>query len=352
MAMIVFHHLAYHGDFDWQSSGITFPHLWYNLILMGGKVGVYVYVLISGYFLIDSDHSMISFKKVLKFWGQVFFYSIGLYLVLGACGISDFGMKSLIKALFPIIFSQWWFASAYFVLYIIHPFLNMALKNLDKRAYQLLVLTLIILWFVIPTFTTSYFESNRFIYFIVMYVIAGYARIHGFNSRFTSKHYIVFAMIVSLLTYASSIVFTLLGRRWAFFSAHSTYFYWEGKITVLLIAVSIFMAFAGLKLEYHKWINTIASATFGVYLIHENNIIRPLLWRGLFKNVWHQDGVDLILYSVLAVAAVYVVCTAIDLIRKYFIEKPFLMLTNKYADVLQERFSRIVWSVGKAIFGD
>ena len=120
MIMIAFHHFACHGNFDWQSVGATIPHLWYNFIVMGGKIGVDIFILISGYFLINSNGSVFNFKRILKFWGQVFFYSIGIYIVFCAVGVSDFGIKSLIKSLFPITFSSWWFASTYFVLYIIH----------------------------------------------------------------------------------------------------------------------------------------------------------------------------------------------------------------------------------------
>ena len=53
MVMIMFHHFAYHGNFEWNYNEITIPHLWYNFILMGGKVGVNIFVLISGFFLIE-----------------------------------------------------------------------------------------------------------------------------------------------------------------------------------------------------------------------------------------------------------------------------------------------------------
>ena len=54
MIMIVFHHFAVHGGFDFGAS-LSPTHFWYNFILMGGKIGVNVFVLISGYYLIDND---------------------------------------------------------------------------------------------------------------------------------------------------------------------------------------------------------------------------------------------------------------------------------------------------------
>ena len=220
--MIAFHHFAVHGGFDWQSTGATIPHLWYNFILMGGKIGVDVFVLISGYFLINSNGSIFDFKRILKFWGQVVFYSVGIYIVSCAFGVSGFRIKPFIKAFFPITFSSWWFASTYFVLYIVHPFLNKLLHEIDQKLYQSLLVMLVILWSVIPTFTTSSYQGNSLLWFITLYAIAGYARLYGFNSKLTSKHYFVLWAIFSILTYASSVIFTFMGERWDIFSAHST----------------------------------------------------------------------------------------------------------------------------------
>lgn len=74
MILIVFHHFAFHGGFKWQTNSVTISHFWYNFIYGGGKIGVNIFVLISGYFLIDRKTSVFSYiRRILKFWGQVFF---------------------------------------------------------------------------------------------------------------------------------------------------------------------------------------------------------------------------------------------------------------------------------------
>lgn len=44
MLMIVFHHFGVHGGFVFKSGMISLPHLWYNFIIMGGKIGVNIFV--------------------------------------------------------------------------------------------------------------------------------------------------------------------------------------------------------------------------------------------------------------------------------------------------------------------
>ena len=104
-------------------------------------------------------------------------------------------------------------------------------------------------------------------------------------------------------------------------------------------------------MNYHKWINILASATFGVYLIHDNGIVRPFLWVDVFKNAQYQDSLFLIPYSILVVAIVYIACTMIDLIRKQFFEKPYMLLVNKYADTMLKPFSKICDFFRNIVFG-
>ena len=350
MIMIVFHHFAVHGGFNWKSSAITIPHLWYNLIVMGGKIGVNIFVLISGYFLIVSHSEIFNFKKILKFCGQVFFYSVSIFVIFSLFYGCNYGIKAAIKAFFPVTFSSWWFASTYFVLYLIHPFLNLFLNALSKKMYQTLLVMLVIIWSVIPTFTTSSFQSNNLWWFVTLYAIAGYVRLYGFNQQFSTKEYFVLWVIFSVLTYLSSVVFTILGTKWNVFASHATYFYGMQKVSVLLVSLTLFMGFATLKMNYHKHINTLASATFGVYLIHDSGLVRTFLWIEVFKNFQYQNSLFIILYSIIVVMLVYITCTVIDLIRQRVFEKPYMFLVNKYADLLLKPFVKICNFCRKIVF--
>ena len=46
-----------------------------QFLYIGGKLGVVIFVLISGYFLVDSKFKI---KKLLKLFLEVLFYSVGI----------------------------------------------------------------------------------------------------------------------------------------------------------------------------------------------------------------------------------------------------------------------------------
>ena len=341
MVMIMFHHFAYHGNFEWNYNEITIPHLWYNFILMGGKVGVNIFVLISGFFLIENTERLFQPKKLLKFWGQVVFYSITTYFLSIVLQINNFDIKQIIKISFPITYPGWWFASTYFMLYLIHPFLNKLLHDLNKNVYQYLILLLVLCWSIIPTLTTQLFESNSLLWFITLYAIAGYAKIYGFNERLKSKHYFFLFLIVLVCSYLISVSFLVLGTKRNELAVHAIDFFGMESFPILLMAFFLFMTFAKLKIKYNKWINVIASATFGVYLIHDSSYIRYYIWWNIFKINQYQESLFLIPYSILVVFIIYVLCTGIEMVRKVLLERPYIIFVNKYVNLLINPLNKI-----------
>lgn len=351
MIMIMFHHFAYHGNFEWNFNEVTLPHLWYDFILMGGKVGVDIFVLISGYFLIENTEKLFQPKKLLKFWGQVVFYSIMTYLLSVMLRLNAFEIKQLIKVCLPITYPGWWFASTYFMLYLIHPFLNKLLHGLSKTEYQYLILIMVLCWSIIPTATTQLFESNSLLWFVTLYGIAGYVNLYGGNQKLQSKHYFSLYFMVLIITYTVSTTFLFLGTKKEEWSTHAIDFFEIERLPILLMAITLFMGFVTLKMNYHKWINMIASATFGVYLIHDSSYIRYYLWTNIFKINQYQDSTFLILYSILVVFILYVSCTMIDLIRKKLVEKPYMLFVNHYTYYFLKSFKIICEMFRKWIFG-
>lgn len=351
MIMIMFHHFAYHGNFEWNFNEVTLPHLWYDFILMGGKVGVDIFVLISGYFLIENTEKLFQPKKLLKFWGQVVFYSIMTYLLSVMLRLNAFEIKQLIKVCLPITYPGWWFASTYFMLYLIHPFLNKLLHGLSKTEYQYLILMMVLCWSIIPTATTQLFESNSLLWFVTLYGIAGYVNLYGGNQKLQSKHYFSLYFMVLIITYTVSTTFLFLGTKKEEWSTHAIDFFEIERLPILLMAITLFMGFVTLKMNYHKWINMIASATFGVYLIHDGSYIRYYLWTNIFKINQYQDSTFLILYSILVVFILYVSCTMIDLIRKKLVEKPYMLFVNHYTYYFLKSFKIICEMFRKWIFG-
>lgn len=348
--MIVFSHFAVHSQFDYADTLISIPKMWQHFISMGGKTGVNCFVLISGYFLTQDSSTKPDIEKLLKLWGQVYFYSIVLFAICKVFGVdqSD-SLKEIGKTLMPVVGGRWWFASTYFVLYILHPYLNQLLSIMDKRMYQCLLLTQFLIWSVIPTFLISDFQSNELLWFCFLYSIAGYSYRYGLSDRLIHFSWGMIA-ICAMLMYATDVMLTLIGLKWNIFLKYTTHFYQMQSVINVLLSISLFTAFSNLKMPYSKRINRIASASFGVYLIHDHFLFRELLWKVVFQNSKFKNSLVLIPYSVIVVMVVYAGCSLLDLLRQSTIEKHYLRLVRCYSSCISGKLMKIEEMLCKLFF--
>lgn len=334
MLMIVFHHFAYHGEFDFATDVIGINRLWIQFIQLGGRIGVNVFVIISGYFLVCKES--VRTDRVIQLWGKIFFYSIVAFILFTVTGVIPFSIKELIKHIAPITFDQWWFASAYFVLYLISPYLNKLLRSFDKKQYKSFLLLILCCWCIIPTLTHRTFQSNNFVWMIVVYSFAGYLKIFGTDIKGTGRRFLGFAGLGYMIVFASAVLFDVIGIKIPFFSSHATFFYDMQSFPVLLIAIFMFLGFVNINVHYGKCINLISSAMFGVYLIHENSYVRPFLWKTIFNIGSFSNSNVLIPYTIFVTICVFVGCTAVEILRIYLIEKHLATTMDKIATCLEK----------------
>lgn len=342
MLLILAHHFSVHGDFDFLETSFTMNRLWVQFLQIGGKIGVNIFVIISGYFLITSNGIKVS--KVLKLWLQLLFYSVLLYAVFVLAGVEVFSIKGLIENTLPVIFTRWWFASTYFVLYLLSPYINKLLNSLSKSEYQSFLVLLTIFWCIIPTLTTNSFQSNPLIWFIYLYSMAGYIRLYRLLDSIRTKTCLLIAFIISMLTYLSVVFFDLLGLglKVSALSEHASYLFGMQKLPALLISIFLFLGFSKLEIGSIKIVNIVASASFGVYLIHDNNYVRVFLWQTLFKNASFAYSNKLIPYSILTILMVYIACTVIELVRIYLIEKSYMPMIDNISEKIEKNIDKFV----------
>lgn len=330
MLMIIASHFSYHGQFDFSENWRYFNKLLMLSFPIGGNLGVDLFVLISGYFLICSGKCKT--EKVLRLWLQVLFYSIVLYAVFVLLGMEPFSVGGLVSSCFPLVSGQWWFASTYFVFYLISPYITQLLTAMDRKTYRRFLLVLLVCWCIVPTFSGQWFESNYLWWFVCLYACAGYYRLYGSENRMKAVTCFLLAAAGVFLTFSTIVLLDMLSWRIPALADYTGFFAGMNRAPNLFSAMMLMMGFSKVDIGYRRWINLISSAVFGVYLIHDNVYVRPFLWQKLFRNAAYAGNPALVFYALLVIAGVFAVCTVIELTRIHLLEKPGMGMIRQAAD--------------------
>lgn len=338
--LIVASHFSVHGSFVYDHTQITFNKLFLQLLPMGGNLGLDLFVLITGYFLISS--SGVRIKKLLSLWLQMLTYSVLLLICVSIFLERALGIKLIVKHLFPVVFENWWFASTYFILYIISPYINKFIHELTKSQLRNLIYLLSILWVIIPTFLSKSMQSSDLLFFIYLYIIGSYIRLYSEDFKLKKSKYFIIAIVLVIFAFMSVLIFDILGMKYSIFATHARYFLERHKIPVVLLSICLFIGFTKINIGKRKIINLLSSATFGVYLIHDAPIMRVWLWEKIFKNNQFLDSPYLIGYAILVTVVVYTCATVIELIRQNTLEKLYAPSVSRFGDSLQDKLEKVL----------
>ena len=329
MLFIILSHLCVHNGISLSQMP---PSLNKTLMQWGtlGNLGVDIFVLISGYFL-----STLTFKRrrLIELLTEVWLYSA----ILAALSFFVFdivpGQKAFLKICMPTVFAEYWFFSAYVVLLLLSPFLNLLIERMSRADFKRLLLILLSLWVLIPTATTQLMYGNEIAQLILFYLIGAYFRKHPDN-LFEKKRVRVLCTAVFwvLLLFSSVFIDHVAAKLFPSLAGHGLHFFSRNSLFVVGIAVGMFASAVYRKPFTNRFINTVASCTFGVYLLHDNHLFRQALWTRIFPIKAIYGSPLFPLYAVLIVFTVLSACTVIEWIRQKTVAAPISRAVDRLVE--------------------
>lgn len=176
MIAIVAHHLVVHGiqqitapnAYDLYSTGSLLNKLFANFLIPGGRVGVALFFMLTGFFLINKRKT--SVKKVCT-TTVVYGWFIGILLIciflinkyfisadLFPAVNSNDKLRLLYNYFFMPLSSCWWFVCAYILLVLTAPLYNSFLSRFNKKGF-LFFLTFLFIFEYVSQYTFGNFLS-------------------------------------------------------------------------------------------------------------------------------------------------------------------------------------------------
>lgn len=304
-------------------------------------VAVNVYILISGYVLAESSFK---YKRLVDVVLQVFTISMGFYAIMLFLGQITFSVSGLVYAMLPILTKQYWFLSVYVGLYILMPFINKALHALTKKQHLTLCVLLVLMFSLYLPAKMLEQTGYGIAWMVTMYTVGAYLRMHYKPEDKLRMKHIAMWLIPTVLLVASRYGIILLGKMISKdLGVYDKWFFKNNSIPVVWSAVAFFIMFLHIQIKNvsaQKVITFFGPLTLGVYLIHNNPSLRGWMW-GFINPTSFMNELYFVPLSFLIVSVVFVLCAAVEFIRRALYTRLLSKGIYRICDSAIEKIKRI-----------
>lgn len=318
MGVVVLHYNGYFALSLVEPNSLNF----YILIFLEGLFicAVNLFVLISGYFL--SSTTKRKSVKAIELVVQVIAMSAVTYIVSFIIS-HHFSFKGLALSLVP----NNYFVTLYITLYLISPYINLALSRLSEKFFLVLLAVLFVLFAVWPTvmdviveltgknynglYTTNSGGSQfgySIINFVLMYITGAFLRR---KAPVVKKRFCILGIVLTaVLIFIWQLYMPSIARAYC-------------NPLVVLLAVLVFLLFRGFNFK-SRLINTLSKSSFTCFLIH--GIFLSRIKIELFVNA---SPILLLLHILASAVAIYLVSFVVWAIYDFVTKPIFKLLGSK-----------------------
>lgn len=353
MFFIVIYHIIIHGKLLENSHGTT--HFVLYIILAICIVHVNSFILVTGYFQCKSK---LKLTKVIQLNNSIWFYTVSIVLFFIIVKGNTFNSIELLKTFLPISYNDYWFLTNYLILYLISPILNTVINNIDEKKFKRIIVLLLFIDSILPTLTNSSFFNVTLGYslyhFIFLYFVGAFLRNYPIEDWYIFKKTSKKALqLISLFIFFLMAFINIINQSASkeLLNMHpiiaevgiifSNSFIAYNNPLVIIQTIAFFIFFSTLNLK-NTFINYISTGTIGIYLIHDNNNIRNVLYKFLGFN--GNNYSVMILVNILGCAIlIFISCLIIELIRKFIFK---LIYNTKIAKKNREWYRNYIKSLG------
>lgn len=277
-----------------------------------------VYAMISGYVWVYAKYR---YRNIIELWLQVLFYTITITFLFWIFVPSLVSPMEWIKALFPVMFNQYWYFSSYVAIYLFIPLLNIILEKMEQRHLKYCIGFILLFFSCAQTlFYTNVFGTNdgySVIWLMILYLVGGYIRKYGTGKKGKNVRFIAIYFILVGLTWLSKLIIEMLTLHVLGEVRAGNYLINYISPMILLAAVCLLLFFEKINISpfWQKMIRFFSPMAFGVYLIHTHPLVFSVLMKDRFSDYAAYPWPLEILTVLGTAVCINLFCFAIDFIR-------------------------------------
>lgn len=302
-----------------------------------GALGNNMFFICSAWFLVNSKK--ISLKKVIHMILDVWIINMIVFLGVHAIGI-QFQVSDTVRTFFPTTFANNWYITCYLLFYLIHPFLNCMLEQLNISEHFTLTSFLFMIYFIIPVLPLeeiNLFFVNELVIFLATYVIVSFIKIYKneWTENLKLNKGILFVSIVSYVALILSVDY--LGLRTNYFLNRLVRWNMNNSLFMFLIAFSSFNMMKKKKF-INRTINYFSSLSLLVYIFHENLAFRRYFRPVIEFSILRRFGIEhAFICAVFMAVSLAILSFIISAIYKIF----FTKIVSKLSSIISQNIKTL-----------
>ena len=306
MIYVVILHTVGMGGIIQNSSGLI------RLVAIGlffiSSVAVNNFTIVSGYLSYTDIPKPLNRKRLIELWFQAFFYGVMITTICfllfpGNLSTTDFFISG-----FPLFSDEYWYFTSYFLVSLLSPFINSAIRNQSETSLRktFLVLVFFFSFFLVFSNSKSVVQSYTFIWILLIYIMGAIMSKAHIAEKISPIALIGIIVICNIINFSWFIWIDridVLRSSWDGFM-FSEYF----SPTMLIQSMCYLMLFRRIQINgrVKYFIRNISQCVFATYLINTHHVFFGQILNGAFvylteMNCWTMVSYVLF-FSILFVA--------------------------------------------------
>lgn len=320
--IIILHTLGLGGILGNLQKGTTqYKVFWFIEIWVFCAVNIFV--IISGFAGFTTEEKKTDWSKYIMLWMQVVFYGVCIAVIYKQIHPEAGSYYTIRDMFFPLTNDIYWYFSAYTGLYIIKPFLNAAVRSLEKATLKRLMIIIFIAFCCFSMYADPFrmTDGYSFSWFVILYLIGASLKKCETAEKVSAWKAFLGIMLPVLLT----LFLKILDFNFQIMNIHFHPGILISYISPMTVSAAVFhvILFSKVKLpgSVNKIIAFFSPGVFAVYLINTH----PFLWLNEFENrfaAWSGLRTVSAVFRVLCYSVIFVIISLLlDKIRQYLFLK-------------------------------
>lgn len=318
MFFVVTLHILGRGGVLQNVSGLNYCIGW--LLEVIAFCAVDCYAMISGYVGYSEEERSYKYSRIVVIWIQIVFYNLITTTVGIITKIIPFSFSTIIKCFFPICTNEYWYFTAYVVLFLFIPLINVLLRGLSDKKLTYMVVLLLSVFSVFATIISPFADPLQiengysFVWLMICYIVGGWMKKCDIPSKIDINKCFCLLGIFIVITFGFKVAVDNLISAYSYYS---TWLLVYISPTVLGMAMMYICMFSKTNINKKACgiIKLFTPCVFGVYLLQENPVIREVVVTDKYMFVANLPALEMLLL-ILAIAIIqFVLGIGIDYIR-------------------------------------